>query len=170
VQGVNGLVARWGYMGFAATADSRQLRDVAGQHMQVQLEVTDQRALLVQGVPSDDPPRGPYNVTVLLKGVGVAEMNAGPQPVIGLSDVLPKPGKSVVALPCPRTRTTAAVHLDLITEHRLHYEDEFVVSFHMHFHKLLKWLIALPLLGMALVVLMAGQSLGYADTTSYHLG
>lgn len=35
VQGVNGLVARWNYLGFTATADSRQLRDVAGEHMQV---------------------------------------------------------------------------------------------------------------------------------------
>jgi hypothetical protein len=40
----------------------------------------------------------------------------------------------------------------------------------MHFHKLLKWLVALPLLGMALVVAMMGQALGYADTKNYHLG
>lgn len=137
---------------------------------QVQVEVTDQRTLLEHGLPVEDLQRGPYNVTVLLKGVGVADMNAGPQPVIGLSDVLPKPGKSIVVLPNPRTRTTAAVHLDMVTEHRLHYEDEFVVSFHMHFHKLLKWLIALPLLGMALVVLLVGQSEGYEDTKQYHLG
>jgi len=138
--------------------------------MQVQVEVTDQRTILEHGVPSDNPPRGPYNITVLLKGVGVAEMNAGPQPVIGLSDLLPKPGKSVVQLPCPKTRTTAAVNLDLVTQHKLHYEDEFVVSFHMHYHKLLKWLIALPLLAMAVVVLLIGQSMGYADSKSYHLG
>jgi hypothetical protein len=35
VQGVNGLVSRWGYLGLAATADGRQLRDVAGQQLQV---------------------------------------------------------------------------------------------------------------------------------------
>jgi hypothetical protein len=35
VQGVNGLVARWNYLGFTATPDSRQLRDIAGQQLQV---------------------------------------------------------------------------------------------------------------------------------------
>lgn len=35
VQGTNGLVARWNHLGFAATAESRQLRDVAGQLLQV---------------------------------------------------------------------------------------------------------------------------------------
>lgn len=35
VQGVNGMVSRWGYFGFVATPDGRQLRDVAGQQLQV---------------------------------------------------------------------------------------------------------------------------------------
>lgn len=35
VQGINGLVSRWGYFGFVATQEGRQLRDVAGQHLQV---------------------------------------------------------------------------------------------------------------------------------------
>eukprot|EP00882_Tetradesmus_deserticola_P011585 GHRQ01012257.1.p2 GENE.GHRQ01012257.1~~GHRQ01012257.1.p2 ORF type:complete len:312 (+),score=119.86 GHRQ01012257.1:2070-3005(+) len=161
VQGINGLVARWGYFGFVATSEGRQLRDVAGQHLQVQVELWDARTLLHNGVPIDESQRGPYNVTVTLKGVGVAEMNAGPQPVIGVSDVLEKPGKAVIEIPCPRTRTTAAVHLDVITKYGLHFEDEFVLSFHMHFHKLLKWLIALPLLTMASVAVIVAQSYGF---------
>lgn len=138
--------------------------------LQVQVELWDHRTILENGSPVEDPPRGPYNISVVLKGVGVAEMNAGPQPVIGISDVLDKPGKTVIEIPCPRTRTTAAVHLDLITKHGLHFEDEFVVSFHMHFHKLLKWLIALPLLAMASVVVIVGQSMGFDAGRSYHLG
>lgn len=35
VQGINGLVARWNHFGFAATPTARQLRDVAGQQLQV---------------------------------------------------------------------------------------------------------------------------------------
>jgi hypothetical protein len=35
VQGINGMVARWGYFGFVATSEGRQLRDVAGQQLQV---------------------------------------------------------------------------------------------------------------------------------------
>jgi hypothetical protein len=140
--------------------------------LQIQVEITDQRTYLdkTTGLPVDDPPRGPYNVTVMLRGVGVAEMNSGPQPVIGVSDVIDKPGKAVIQIPCPKTRTTAAVHLDLTTQYGLHYQDEFVVSFHMHFHKLLKWLIALPMLVMSAVVLAVGQSWGYDAGRSYHLG
>eukprot|EP00879_Flechtneria_rotunda_P003998 GHRR01004239.1.p1 GENE.GHRR01004239.1~~GHRR01004239.1.p1 ORF type:complete len:449 (+),score=111.00 GHRR01004239.1:366-1712(+) len=170
VQGVNGMVSRWGYFGFVATDEGRRLRDVAGQQLQIQVEVWDQRTILEKGTAVQNLRRGPYNVTVMLKGVGVADMNTGPQPVIGVSDVIDKPGKTVIEIPCPRTRTTATVHLDLVTQHGLHYEDEFVVSFHMHFHKLLKWLIALPLLAMAMVVVAAGQSMDFDAGRSYHLG
>lgn len=126
--------------------------------------------MLDHGVPMEDPPRGPYNITVMLKGVGVAEMNAGPQPVIGVSDVIDKPGKAVIEIPCPRTRTTAAVTLDLATKHGLHYQDEFYVSFHMHFYKLLKWLVALPLLAMAAAAVIIGQTMGFDSGRSYYLG
>lgn len=34
------------------------------------------------------------------------------------------------------------------------YSDEFALSFHMHFHRLLKWAVALPL-GLMLAVLAA---------------
>lgn len=35
VQGLNGLVARWGYFGYVATPSGRALRDVAGQQLAV---------------------------------------------------------------------------------------------------------------------------------------
>eukprot|EP00878_Enallax_costatus_P038019 GHUV01043146.1.p1 GENE.GHUV01043146.1~~GHUV01043146.1.p1 ORF type:complete len:142 (+),score=9.65 GHUV01043146.1:277-702(+) len=139
-------------------------------HQQVQVELWDQRTILDHGVPMENPARGPYNVSVVLKGVGVAEMNTGPQPVIGVSDVLDKPGKTVIEIPCPKTRTTAAVSLDMTTKHGLHYQDEFVLSFHMHFHKLLKWLIALPLLAMSVVAVIVAQTTGFDSGRSYHLG
>ncbi len=94
----------------------------------------------------------------------------GPQPVIGVADVLDVPGKALLELPCPRTRTTAAVRLDVVTKHGLHYEDEFSLSFHMHFHKLLKWLVAGPLLAMAAVVIATAQGMGYDAGRSYDLG
>lgn len=36
--------------------------------------------------------------------------------------------------------------------------DEFALSFHLHFHKLLKWLIALPPVLMALAVVTASAA------------
>lgn len=144
--------------------------DFARVCLQIPVELWDQRTILDHGVPVENSARGPYNVSVILKGVGIAEMNAGPQPVIGVSDVLDKPGKVVIEIPCPKTRTTAAVSLDMTTKHGLHYQDEFVLSFHMHFHKLLKWLIALPLLAMSVVAVIFAQTMGFDSGRTYHLG
>jgi len=192
--------------------------------------VQDWRAVMRDGRVTGTQ-QGPYNVTVMLQGVGVREMNAGaaqrrcclgwlapglcalpgsacdpasscccphlpraglparsssplpskqlslswcagPAPVIGLSDTLPKPGKFVLELPVPRTRATATVHVDVVDAFGVHYVDEFSLSFHVHFYKLLKYLIALPLLAMGAVVLLL--PLGGASSAdlrkAYHLG
>jgi hypothetical protein len=116
---------------------------------------------------------GPYNVTVLLRGVGVPEMNAGDSPIIGVADAVHKPGVHTFEVPCPRTRTTATVRVDVIDANLMHYMDEFPLSFHVHFHKLLKYFIALPLLGMALVALLVASPLAAAyggDPTAFDLG
>jgi hypothetical protein len=123
--------------------------------------VLDKRASLGAGGSVVNASRGgPYNVTVLLRGVGVAEMNSGAQPVIGVADAFATPGPRAVEIPCPRTRTTATVRIDVVDGSGLHYRDEFALSFHVHFHKLLKYLVALPVLAMALVCLAVAARLG----------
>lgn len=58
-------------------------------------------------------------------------------------------------LPCPRTRTTATVHLRLRDGQGQVFEDAFAMSFHVHFHRLLKWLVAAPVVTCALALLAA---------------
>ncbi len=41
-------------------------------------------------------------------------MNSGPQPVIGVADTFNRPGTYALELPCPRTRSTATVHIELV--------------------------------------------------------
>ncbi|GFH08350.1 uncharacterized protein HaLaN_03296, partial [Haematococcus lacustris] len=60
---------------------------------------------------------------------------------------------------CPRTRSTATVHIEMLEAHGLALFDEFALSFHLHFHKLLKWLVALPMLLMV-AILMAFRAPG----------
>ena len=60
---------------------------------------------------------GPYNISVILKGVGVREMNAGNQPVIGVADTVATPGTYVLEVPCPRTRTSASVRVEMVDKH-----------------------------------------------------
>ncbi|PNH12688.1 hypothetical protein TSOC_000387 [Tetrabaena socialis] len=56
---------------------------------------------------------------------------------------------------------SAMVRLELVDSSGLAYSDEFALSFHMHFHRLLKWAVALPL-GLMLAVLLAAGGGGGA--------
>ena len=69
---------------------------------------------------------------------------------------------------CPRTRTTATVHVELWDANGLVSTDEFAVSFHLHFHKLLKWLVALPVVCMA-VLLRHGPAIAVLSNATYEL-
>ena len=60
-------------------------------------------------------------------------------------------------LPCPRTRTTATVHLRMRDGQGQVFEDSFALSFHLHYHRLLKWLVAAPFAACAAALLAAGR-------------
>jgi hypothetical protein len=61
---------------------------------QVAVEIVDRRAALApDGRILNATQGGPYNVTVVLRGVGVPEMNAGEAPVIGVADSLATAGE-----------------------------------------------------------------------------
>ncbi|KAL6763316.1 hypothetical protein V8C86DRAFT_347755 [Haematococcus lacustris] len=159
VMGPNGMLARHDLVGIYATQATRKPRDVAGQKLQVKFHLVDKRGVIAPNGSVLQAMNGPYNVTVLFKGVGVAEMNAGVQPVIGVADTIKAPGTYVFELWCPRTRSTATVHIEMLDAHGLALFDEFALSFHLHFHKLLKWLVALPMLLMV-AILMAFRAPG----------
>lgn len=150
---MNGLVARYDYYGVYATAASREPRDIAGEKLPVKITIIDKRMMVAKNGTVVGFQGGPYNVSVVLKGVGVEEMNAGSQPVIGVADTFTKPGSYIMEIPCPRTRSTATVRVEMTDVHQLHFSDEFSLSFHMHFAKLLKWLLVLPLAGMVVFIL-----------------
>ena len=156
-QAVNGFTARYNSQGIFASAASRAPRDVGGETLKVQFDLVDKRPpALVPPASAGDAPasaRGPYNVTVKLVGVGVDQMNAGERPIIGITDSFEKPGTYEIEIPCPRTRTTATVHLTMVDEHRFYYYDSFSVSFHVHYYRVLKWLVALPFTFMCIAVL-----------------
>lgn len=50
------------------------------------------------------------------QGVGLDAMNAGEQPVIGLTDTYTQPGVYTLEIPCPRTRSTATIHIEMMDE------------------------------------------------------
>ena len=98
-----------------------------------------------------------------LQGVGVKEMRDGDSPVVGVADAFPGPGLYTVDLPCPRAQASAVVRIEMVDSSGLVYADEFALSFHIHYHRLLKWAIALPLGAMLLVLFAATAGGGSAS-------
>lgn len=51
-------------------------------------------------------------------------------------------------LPTVGVRTTGTVLIEMVDSNGLSFSDEFSLTFHMYYYKLLKWLVILPMLGM----------------------
>ncbi len=81
-------------------------------------------------------------------------MNMGyPRPPILLSSTALEPTTHSAPAP-PRPQASAVVRIEMVDSSGLQYADEFALSFHMHYHRLLKWAVAAPL-GLMLAVLLA---------------
>ena len=65
------------------------------------------------------------------------------------------PGTYSFEVPCPKSRSTATLRVELTDIHGQVLVDEFALSFHLHFHKLLKYMVALPPVLMALALVLA---------------
>lgn len=76
----------------------------------------------------------------------------GEAPVIGMTDTYALPGVYTLEVPCPTTRSTGTIHLEMWDEDRVAFVHDFSLSFHMNYAKLLKWLIAVPFTVMSLVI------------------
>lgn len=150
----------WNLEGIYALAASRVPRDVRGFAVPVRFRIMDERKRVGKskselGVTGN----GPYKVSIILSGVGVKEMNSGDAPAIGVSNVFNSTGTFTMEIPCPRTRTTATIRLLMEDESGNVFVDEFALSFHMHFYRLLKWVLVGPLVFSAAVAFLGGKAL-----------
>lgn len=73
---------------------------------------------------------------------------------IVVSQVYNEPGHKRMQLPTVPVRTTGTVLVEMVDKHGLHFADEYSLTFHVHYFKLLKWLVVLPMLGMFLVLVI----------------
>jgi len=156
--GPAGFSARWNWEGVYVTAMTRLPRDVRGEAVPVRFAVVDNRPALRNGKK-----RGPYTVLVSLHGVGIKEMNAGDQPIIGMSQVVNASGMYTLDVPCPRTRTSATIRVEMKDESGAVFFDEFALSFHIHFYRLLKWLVVGPF------AFTAAALLAYNGAEAFHV-
>jgi len=150
VQSENGFVARHNWVGIMASPDTRRLTDVGGDVLTVMFDVVDNRPLAKTPTASDqdDPTtiRGPYSVKVSLLVWGHAV------PYETTAEYM-TPGTYALTLPIPRQRVRGTIVLRMTDARMFAFTDSFPISFHMHMYRMLKWLLALPFLGMALASL-----------------
>lgn len=70
-------------------------------------------------------------------------------------------GKHRLKLPTVGVRTTGTVLVEMVDKNGLYFSDEFSLTFHLHYYKLLKWLLVLPMIAMfgVLVILRPQEAM-----------
>lgn len=136
-QGRNNAAYRHNREGVYVTHPSRAFRDEEGKHFWVEIEIVDKHRY-----PSGT--QAPYNVTTTLLVPG----NYQGERRIKQNQIFNTPGKYRIKLPTVGVRTTGTVVVEMVDKNGLYFSDDFSLTFHMYYYKLLKWLLVLPMLGM----------------------
>ncbi|KAF9680005.1 hypothetical protein SADUNF_Sadunf06G0075200 [Salix dunnii] len=142
-QGRNNMANRYNREGVYITPSSRSFRDEEGKSFWVEFEIVDKYRF-----PSGS--QAPYNVTTTLLVPG----NYQGERRIKQSQTFDRPGKYRIKLPTVGVRTTGTVLVEMVDKNGLYFSDDFSLTFHMHYYKLLKWLLVLPMLGMFCVLVI----------------
>ncbi|KAK7382579.1 hypothetical protein VNO80_01489 [Phaseolus coccineus] len=136
-QGRNNVANQYNREGIYVTHPYRAFRDEEGKSFWVEIEIVDDYRY-----PSGH--QGPYRVTTSLLVPG----NYQGERTIKLNNTYDHPGKYRIKLPTVSVRTTGTVLVEMVDRNGLYFFDDFSLTFHMHYYKLLKWLLVLPMLGM----------------------
>ncbi|KAM3325646.1 protein DEFECTIVE IN EXINE FORMATION 1 [Capsicum chacoense] len=149
-QGRNNAAYRLDREGVYATPSSRVFRDEEGKSFWVEIEIFDKYRY-----PSGF--QAPYNVTVSLLVPG----NYQGDRTIKQNKIFNQPGKHRLMLPVVGVRTAGTVLVEMVDKNGLYFSDDFSLTFHFHYYKLLKWLLVLPMLGMfgVLVILRPQEAM-----------
>ncbi|PPD88322.1 hypothetical protein GOBAR_DD14731 [Gossypium barbadense] len=142
-QGRNNVANRYNREGVYVTHSSRAFRDEEGKSFWVEIEIVDKHRY-----PSGF--QAPYNVTTTLLVPG----NYQGERRIKQSQIFERPGKYRIKLPTVGVRTTGTVVVEMVDKNGLYFSDDFSLTFHMYYYKLLKWLLVIPMLGMFAVLVI----------------
>jgi len=142
-QGRNNVANRFNREGIYISPSSRDFRDEEGKSFWVEIEIVDKYR-----IPSGS--QSPYNVTTTMLVPG----NYQGDRTIKQNQIFDRPGKYKIKLPTVGVRTTGTVLVEMADKNGVYFSDEFSLTFHMYYYKLLKWLLVLPMLGMFCVLVI----------------
>lgn len=149
-QGKNHLASRYNRQGIFVSHSSRAFRDEEGKNFWVEIEIID-------GYRYPSGLQAPYNVTTTLLVPG----NYQGERRIKINQTFNRPGKYRIELPTVGVRTTGTVVVEMVDKNGLYFSDDFSLTFHMYYYRLLKWLLVLPMMGMfgVLVILRPQEAM-----------
>uniref|UniRef100_A0A7S1EIS3 DEX1 C-terminal domain-containing protein n=3 Tax=Hemiselmis andersenii TaxID=464988 RepID=A0A7S1EIS3_HEMAN len=135
-QGNNNVELRDGRQGIFVTEGYRHHGDKVGATMMLEFEIVDKRPVKGFGAGS-----GTYSVKVSIGGNAVL-----------LQKTYTRPGKYLEELPCPARRQYSTIYVQMVNELGQHFEDRVAMSFNMRFYRAMKWVLVLPFVAMAGVI------------------
>ena len=143
----SGQVDPMDYHGVFFTAQTRQQQHHRGRHLSVSFRIVDRR-YAARHAPGSPPsfltPK--YNVSISLGSR------------IVYSHWHYRPGEYRVSVSAgEQVQAAALLRLRMVNEHRQLFEDSVVVSVNLHWYRLVKWLMLLPVAGMALLFRLLTQ-------------
>lgn len=139
---------RANYHGLSVTKNSRKHRDEFGSSFKVEFDIVDNRKM-----PSHIPRRYTIRITI----GGTYELLK--------EKIYDKPGRYVVIVPTPSKRFHGKVIVSMVNEHGVRFEDEFTLGFNIAFLNLFKWMIVLPfMLCAGLLLYLFGTDATYLDS------
>ncbi|XP_051130395.1 protein DEFECTIVE IN EXINE FORMATION 1 [Andrographis paniculata] len=136
-QGRNNVAHSYKRQGIYVTQSSRTFRDEEGKNFWLEVDIVDNYRF-----PSGS--QAPYNVTISLLVPG----NFQGERTIKQNQIFDRPGQHRIKLPTVPVRTAGSVLVEMVDKNGLYFSDEFSLTFHLYYYKLLKWLLVLPMLGM----------------------
>lgn len=145
------VASNYGLHGIFAT--NREPRDLSGSTFPVRFEIVDKRVR--RPIKPGTAPRTlfSYNVSISIDGVS------------RFHQTYEWPGAYTAHLPVPSTRSHAAVTLWMENDGHQVFTDYFSVSFNLHFHRLLKYVLLLPFTMLVAVVAWADSAAARATAT-----
>lgn len=162
------------WYGIFATPASRHQNAVGGEEFTVSFDVVDMRPKAFEPPTTvGEAPRslrGPYTVTVELKGAALTDHAAWQSADYASERMLVKetysePGTYHIKLLTPQRviRSGARIVLTMTDELGERYTDEYPITFHTQGTRLLKWLAALPFLMLCFAASFVGLEAGRED-------
>jgi len=127
---------------------SRINRDVIGSTFVIQFEIHDMATKLPALRDNYKEAGFRYQVVISLGGSKHHQL---------FSKNYTHTGKYTEVVHCPRHRIGATVVVQMTNQHGQVSEDSFVLSFNVHFYKMLKWLLVIPFTVMSVVLLWFGS-------------